>query len=124
MPFFSGAGSTSVELFFRKKKITFLIHIIAKGRMGVGVDGVYNIWHKQCITRDVVLIEELNAPRGFWQMGVISKVDKHQALALVKCIDGTVYRSIRQLYPLEVVNETTVAQMVPYPRHSHQPTAQ
>ncbi len=37
---------------------------------------------------DVVLIEEPNAPRGSWRMGVISKVDKRQALALVKCIDG------------------------------------
>ncbi len=39
--FFSGAGSSSVELFFRKKEVTFLIHTITRGgrrvrdRMGI-----------------------------------------------------------------------------------------
>ncbi len=33
--FFSGASSVLVELFFRKKEVTFLMHTIARGRRGV-----------------------------------------------------------------------------------------
>ncbi len=65
---------------------------------------------------DVVIVEEPNTPRGAWRMGVITQVDVRQALALVKTQKGTLYRSIRQLYPLELKNTTPVPKAVPYPR--------
>ncbi len=44
----------------QKKKVTFLIHIIARGQRGVtGIDGIYNIWPKQRVAREV-----------FWNLGL------------------------------------------------------
>ncbi len=76
---------------------------------------------------DVVLVSEPHTPRSEWKIGIIDQVDKRQALANViickcgKTLDDpvtktTVFRSIQQLYPLELINDHPLPLHVPYPR--------